>query len=265
MSLKITVEVDGQTEQQLTPLIAQFVAAYPQLLGNQGIGTQGQATQANAPDLPQSPDFYHDNSALLKQHIQQLMAQNQLLQQQVASTQQQLAGTPPAKALSPSAAQASQQPVTASAVTVPSGVPSGVSSVATGQSSAPLLPVQYRTRRRSLGLYRIKHSVVTLPARLWQALIWLAWGKEWLLLFVLLCGGFYGTLTLAPWLAERLWPPAEFVDSAGDAPGKAIEPEPEPETPAPEQTQENPMPAQPTTPASKAGSHPPPPPAFQQP
>ena len=261
MSFKITVEVDGQTEQQLTPLIAQFVAAYPQLLGSQTLGTQGQATQANAPDLPHSPDFYHDNSALLQQHIQQLMAQNQLLQQQVASTQQLLAGTPPAKALSPSPAEASQQPVTASAVTVASGVSSG----ATGPSSAPLLPVQYRTRRRSLGLHRIKHSVVTLPARLWQALIWLAWGKEWLLLFFLLCGGFYGTWTLAPWLAERAWPPAEFVDSAGDAPGKVIQPEPEPETPAPEQTQENPMPAQPTTPASKAGSHPPPPPAFQQP
>jgi len=260
MSLKITVEVDGQTEQQLTPLIAQVVAAYPQLLGS-----QGQTTQANTPDLPHSPDFYHDNSALLQRHIQQLMAQNQLLQQQVASTQQLLAGTPPAKALLPSAAQASQQPVSASAVTVSSGVSSGVPSGATGQSSAPLLPVQYRTRRSSLGLYRIRHSVVTLSARLWQALIWLAWGKEWLLLFFLLCGGFYGTWTLAPWLAERAWPPAEFVDSAGDAPGKVIQPEPEPETPAPEQMQENPMPAQPTTPASKAGSHPPPPPAFQQP
>jgi hypothetical protein len=235
MSLKITIEVDGQTEQQLAPVIGQFVARHPQGLG---IG-------ANASEVNQPLSLAHDNPALLQQQIQQLTAQNQLLQAQVNHSQRLLAGVLPAALLSQAAD--SQQAVTASALTVsPSETP-------------PLLPVRYQSDTRLR--YRLRRSLVGLPKRLWQALLWLALGREWLWLFLLLCGGMYGTLSLAPRLADHLWPPPEFVDSAGDTPGETVTPEPAPEQPE----EKAPNPAPPASPTSKAGSHPPPPPAFQQP
>jgi ABC-type transporter Mla subunit MlaD len=90
MSLKITIEVTGQTEQQLAPVVSQFVARHPDLLG---MGTQTRALGQN-----NAQDFYRDNSALLQQHIQELTAQNQRLQAQVTDSQRLIAGSPPAQA-----------------------------------------------------------------------------------------------------------------------------------------------------------------------
>lgn len=241
MSLKITVEVDGQSEQQLAPGMGQWVARHSEWLKAQG--------KAAAP--PDSSGFYRKNSALLQQQIQQLMAQNQRLQEQVSQSQRLLAGIPDPKALLPQAADANRA-LTASAVAVSrddSKVP-------------PPLPAQYQSGKAAITRYRLKHSLVRLPLSLWRLLIWVAFGKEWLLLFLLFCGGMYGTLTLAPRIAERLWPPPEFVDSADDAPGTVMTPKPQTASPEPEKA---PATAQPVSPTSKAGSHPPPPPAFQQP
>ena len=80
MSLKITVEVDGQTEQQIAPVVAPFVA---RLAMRHPEWTQVDK-QGRSPGQVQVRDFHHDNSALLQQHIQQLTAQNKLLQQQVS-------------------------------------------------------------------------------------------------------------------------------------------------------------------------------------
>ena len=247
MSLKITVEVDGQTEQQLTPVIGQLVARHPEWL----------VTQKPAPEQPHSRDFYHDNSALLQQHIQQLTEQNKLLQAQVSYSQRLLEGVPQAKALLPRAAE---RAITAPAVSA--------SPNEKEPSAPPPLPTQYQSGSGDI-LYRIRRSLVEMPARLWQALVWLAFGKEWLLLFLLLCGGTYGALTVAPKLAHRLWPQPEFVDSAGvgsaeSGPGDIATPEPENSN----QQEKAPPASKPTaspSPTSKAGSHPPPPPAFEQP
>jgi hypothetical protein len=189
MSLKITVEVDGQSEQQLAPLLAQAVTCHPEWFGLD--------TPAKPPEL-NLRDFYHDNSALLQQHIQQLTAQNKLLQAQVTHSQRLLAGVPQAKALSPAATD-SRRAVTASAVVAAPG----------SNEAPPLLPVQYQLNRAELSLYRLKRLANQLPTRLWQALIGLTLGREWLLLFLLMCGGMYGALRVAPKLAD-LWPPAEF-------------------------------------------------------
>ena len=110
--------------------------------------------------------------------------------------------------------------------------------------------------------------------RLWRSFIWLV-TNEWLLLFLLLCGGTYGVLTIAPWVSNQLWPPPEFVDSAKEGPGGTAEPEPtdgggkegaertSADSPAAETIPVTPQ--LPVLPTSKAGSHPSPPPAFQQP
>jgi hypothetical protein len=246
MSLKITVEVDGQSEQQLTPLLAQWAAHHPAWLGL--------SVQKPADELAPSRDFYYENPALLQQQIQQLIAQNQLLQEQVTHSQRLLAGGPQAKALLPAATD-SQRALTAPAV-----------AAATGSSETPpLLPIQYQLRRGEILPDRLKRLAKQLPARLWQTLIWLTLGREWLLLFLLMCGGMYGALRVAPKLSD-LWPPPEFVDSAGSAPGDTVTPErrkkeavsKEPASKEPASKE-----PQPTSSSSKAGSHPPPPPAFQ--
>lgn len=249
MSLKITIEVDGQTEQQLTPVIGQLVARHPEWL----------SAQPSAPEETHSRDFYHDNSVVLQQHIQQLTEQNKLLQAQVSYSQRLLAGVPQVKALLPGAANSRQTTPAVSA-----------SDDDNEPSAPPPLPIQYQSVSGEIALHQLRRSLLKLPARLWQALVWLAFGKEWLVLFLLLCGGTYGALTVAPKLAHRLWPPPEFVDSAGvgsaeSGPGDIVTPEPEspdpkekaPPTPKPTASTSSP------SPTSKAGSHPPPPPAFQ--
>jgi hypothetical protein len=241
MSLKITVEVDGQSEQQLAPLLAQVVTCHPEWFG---------MDRPAKPPEPSSRDFYHDNSVLLLQLVQQLTAQNELLQAQVTHSQRLLAGVPPAKALSPAATD-SQRAGTASAV-----------AAATASNEAPpLLPVQYQLNRGEFSLYRFKRLAEQLPARLWQTLIWLTLGREWLLLFLLMCGGMYGVLSIAPKLAD-LWPAPEFVDSAGSAPGDAVAPERREKKEASKESASSAP--QPALPSSKAGTHPPPPPAFRQ-
>ena len=77
MSLKITIEVDGQTEQQLAPVIEQLAAYLPAHASPE----MGSSTQAH----------YHENAALLQQQIQQLVAQNQLLKAQSSYPQPRLA------------------------------------------------------------------------------------------------------------------------------------------------------------------------------
>ena len=235
MSLKITVEVDGQSEQQLVPVMGQWVARHSDWLKAQG--------HVSAPT--DASNFYHENTALLQQQIQQLMAQNKLLQQQVSQSQRLLAGAPQPYALTQ--ADDSQRAIAASAV-----APSYDESEA-----PPLLPMQYQLTQGEVLRDRFQRLAIQLPTRLWQSLIWLTFGKKWLLLLLLLCSGVSSAFVLA----SRLWPPPEFIDSSGGSPGTVVTPEPMPESPEPEAIE----PAQPTSPTSKAGSHPPPPPAFQQP
>ena len=235
MSLKITVEVDGQSEHQLAPVVGQWVARHSESL----------ATQNDVSAPTYSSDFYHENAALLQQQIQQLMAQNKLLQQQVSQSQRLLAGAPQPYALPQ--ADDSQREIAASAV-----APSYDKSAA-----PPLLPMQYQLTQGEVLRDRFQRLAIQLPARLWQTLIWLAFGKEWLLLLLLLCSGLSGTFILA----SRRWPPPEFIDSSGGSPGTVVTPEPMPKSAEPKET----APTQPALPTSKAGSHPPPPPAFQQP
>ena len=242
MSLKVTFEVDGQTEQQIAPVVARWVARHPEWIGD--------GTQEPAPAQPQVRDFRHDNAALLQQHIQQLTAQNKLLQQQVSYSQRLLAGAAKPKAMLPPAAD-SKQVVTDSAV--------AVSDVKNEQSAVPPLPAQYRTNRSTVVFQRLGRSLGRMPSRLWRSLIWLCFGSEWLLLFLLLSGGTYGILSVAPVLSNRLWPQPEFVES-DDGPGDAAEP-----TDESVEEENAPTSAQPAPPTSKAGSHPAPPPAFQQP
>ena len=242
MSLKVTFEVDGQTEQQIAPVVAQWVARHPEWIGA--------SAQEPAPAQPQARDFHHDNAALLQQHIQQLTTQNKLLQQQVSYSQRLLTGAVQPKAMLPPATDA-KQVVTDSAVAVSDG--------RNEQRAAPPLPAQYRTSRSTVVFQRIGRSLGRMPSRLWRSLIWLCFGSEWLLLFLLLSGGTYGILSIAPVLSNKLWPPPEFVES-DDGPGNATEP-----TDESAEEENPPTSAQPASPTSKAGSHPAPPPAFQQP
>jgi hypothetical protein len=239
MSFKITIEVDGQTEQQLAPLLSRAVALNPELLAGTGL---------NRAEV----GFYADNSALLQQQNQQLIAQNQRLQAQVMDSQRLLAGSPPAQAL------VTQAPVAARTVTAPV-----VPHRADAPTAPPLLPVQYRSDK--ITLKRIKRKLNRLPVRCWQGLLWLTFGRKWLLVFLLLCGGMNGVLTLAPKLTDSLWPPPEFVDTAEENPGAATAPESSEEKTPESSAEEAPKQTSSTSPTSKAGSHPAPPPAFQQP
>jgi hypothetical protein len=126
-----------------------------------------------------------------------------------------------------------------------------------------LLPVQYRSGK--LTLKQLKCKLSRLPVRCWQGLLWLTFGRKWLLLFLLLCGGMNGVLILAPKLTDSLWPPPEFVDAAEEGPGAATTPESSEEKTPESSAEKAPKQTSSTSPTSKAGSHPAPPPAFQQP
>ena len=233
MSLKITVELDGHTEQELMPVIRQVAKRHPELFGS---------------ELPAPVEGrYVENSALLQQQIQQLMVQNRLLQAQLADAQKVLPPAPGAKALPPGVAPSTQ----------------------------PTLPARYRTKRRegeqSLAR-RARRAASQLTSRSWRLLVWLCLGKEWLLIFLLLTGAMLGGRALVPKLSELLLAP-EFTESTDGGPGQTVSPEEDSEEraeqraehsatdgKAPQTTQPT---TQPTNPASKAGSHPPPPPAFQ--
>ena len=257
MSLKITIEVDGQTEQQLAPIVGQLATRYPDLLATEN-------AQVPAATNPTKQSFYHENAALLQQQIQQLVAQNQLLKAQ---------STPPQPRLAAAASTSN------SAIPIPLDV------------QPPALPVQYQATPRDRTRYQLQRAAQRLGQclgqclsqrmgqRLWQAVVWLSFGKTWLAVLLLFGGGLYGTLKLAPKLADRLASPPEFVDTTTESgPGDVVTPEPAdpPAAPSPEAPASAPAsssltdrsPADrsstpPPTPASKAGSHPPPPPAFQ--
>jgi len=255
MSLKITIEVDGQTEQQLAPIIGQLAARYPGLLATEN-------AQVPAATNPTEQSFYHENAALLQQQIQQLVTQNQLLKAQSTTPQPRLAA----------AASTSN-----SAIPIPLDV----------QPQPPALPVQYQPTPRGRTRYQLQRAAQRLGPflgqccgprtvqktgqRLWQAVVWLSFGKAWLAGLLLFGGGLYGTLKLAPKLADRLASPPEFVDTTESGPGDVVTPAPAdppaaaPAAPSPEAPASAPADSStpPPTPASKAGSHPPPPPAFQ--
>ena len=254
MSLKITVEVDGQSEQQMMPIVAQFVA-WQSAQSKAQTDVEDKPADGRSHELGDRLGFYHDNSALLQQHIQQLAQQNRLLQAQLSQNQsqqqQRLAGAPAAKALPPAEPSAS---TLSAEVTVEADAPASPP-----MSTPPMLPAQYRTGkgvrvRRRLGRW--------LRSRWRQA----APHQQRLLLFLMMCGLTYGVLSRLPRLVEQLWRTPEFVDSAKRLPGDVATPDSqqngqpkESETDAPAQ------PKAPASPTSKAGSHPPPPPAFQQP
>ena len=237
MSLKITIEVDGQTEQQLAPIIGQLAARYPGLLATEN-------AQVPAATNPTEQSFYHENAALLQQQIQQLVTQNQLLKAQ---------STPPQPRLAAAASTSN------SAIPIPLDV------------QPPALPVQYQPTPRGRTRYQLQRVARFLGQRtgqrLWQAVVWLSFGKAWLAGLLLFGGGLYGTLKFAPKLADRLASPPEFVDTTESGPGDVVTPEPadRPAAPSPEAPASSPTDSStpPPTPASKAGSHPPPPPAFQ--
>ena len=245
MSLKITIEVDGQTEQQLAPVIEQLATYLPAHASPE----RGSSTQAH----------YHENAALLQQQIQQLVAQNQLLKAQSSYPQPRLA---------------------AAASTSNSAIPVLL------DMQPPALPVQYQATPRGRTRYQLQRAAQRLGQccgprtvqrtgqRLWQAVVWLSFGKTWLAVLLLFGGGLYGTLKLAPKLADRLASPPEFVDTTTESgPGDVVTPEPAaapaaaPAAPSPEAPASSPADSSSSTPApapaSKAGSHPPPPPAFQ--
>ena len=254
MSLKITIEVDGQTEQQLAPLVSQLAARPPRW---SGMADEDASNLSD--DRPVTRD---DSSALLQQHIQQLTAQNQQLQTLLSNSQRLLAGTPTAKALAQ--ASDSTQPIS------DKGLAKDTSASSSPPSEPPVLPMQYQMRHRHLAAWRMGRSLSKLPAQLWRTLRWRSPKTKRLLLFLLMCGFTYALLAEIPRLQEQFWPTPEFVDSNGSGPGDAAPAKSDSE---PEVIQPNRPPAQtspssstsPSSPTSKAGSHPPPPPAFQQP
>lgn len=249
MSLKITVELDGQTEQQIAPVVARWVANHPEWIG---VGADADDRRRSPAQLQGQP-FHHDNSALLQQHIQRLANQNKLLQEQLSYSQRLLAGVPSAKAL-PAAEQAKA---------------TGSTTERTQRAHpTPTLPVQYRHSHRSGALYQIQRPFRATARGCGRSLVWLWRQKGWLLIFLLMSGMMYGVLAVAPIIADLLWKPPELVESPDSSPGNTANSEPPTETPeqsAPPTNQSgeaanNP----PIAPTSKAGSHPPPPPAFQQ-
>ena len=256
MSLKITVEVDGQSEQQMMPVVAQFVA-WQSAQSKAQTDVEDKPADGRSHERANCLGCYHDNSALLQQHIQQLAQQNRLLQAQLSQhqSQQRLAGAPAAKALPPAEPSAS---TLSAEVTVEADAPASPP-----MSTPPMLPAQYRTGkgvrvRRRLGRWLRSRWRQTAPH------------QQRLLLFLLMCGLTYGVLSRLPRLVEQLWRTPEFVDSAKRLPGDVATPDSQQngqQNSQPEASKAD-SPAQPTAPASptsKAGSHPPPPPAFQQP
>lgn len=255
MGFKITLEVDGQTEQQLAPIVSRIMALHPELR-SEGAGN---------PVRP-NHSFYHENSALLQQHVQQLTHQNKLLQEQLSYSQRLLAGAPASKALPAQIAVPVDQQQNTSLV--------NETTVRTASVSPPL-PARYQRRSNIRSLEQMKRPFKATAQGFGKLLLWTWQGKGWPLIFLLMSGMMYGSLSVAPLIANRLWKPPEFVDSPKSGPGDTVSPT----NSASDKTAEtegkrgstgssaNPSGEaihHPATPASKAGSHSPPPPAFQQ-
>lgn len=246
MSLKVTVEVDGQSEQQLAPVIGQMMARH----------SKGLDAPENNAEPTEMRDFYLDQSALLQQ-VQQLVAQNQRLQVQLTQSQRLLAGTPAAKAFLPSPEQSARSPAT-------SGSAADSAAALEPTTTAPPLPAQYQTGHIILRLSRLQKLLVKLPAQLWRKLVWISFGQEWLLVFLLLCSGLSGTWAIALKITKQLKATPEFVESADDGPGESA-PTKREESAAVENPAETAPPSSLAAPTNKAGSHPAPPPAFASP
>ena len=246
MSLKVTIEVDGQTERQLTPVIGLALARY----------SRGLDAQEKTAEPTQMHRVYPDQSALLQQ-VQQLVTQNQMLQVQLSQSQRLLAGAPAAKAFLTSAEQSTRSHAASE--------DTASHSADARAPTAPPLPAQYQTGRSTVILGRVRRSLVKLPVRLWRSLVWCSFGQEWLLVFLLLCGGLYGAWTVGFKLTQRLIAVPEFVESADDGPGDTAAPENGAGAAAENPADTAPPQTSPAAPTSKAGSHPPPPPAFEAP
>ena len=244
MSLKVTIEVNGQTEQQLTPVIGQVLARY-----SRGLDAQ----ESNA-EPTQMHRVYPDQSALLQQ-VQQLVTQNQMLQVQLSQSQRLLAGVPAAKAFLPTPKQ------TASSSDPSTVAVSHSADASEPRTTVPALPARYQTGRSTLIRSRLQRS----PAQLWRSLVWLSFGQEWLLLLLLLGGGLYGAWAIGFNFAERFIVVPEFVESADDGPGDTAAPKNGASKADETSTDTAPSQSSPASPTSKAGSHPPPPPAFEAP
>lgn len=254
MSLKITIEVDGKSEQQLAPAL------------NRLANVQGERT-------PQP--FFHENTALMLQQVQQLMKQNQLLQAQVScQMSKQLPSTGlAAKALRSASGESNR------ALPVQVMPPENASG-----SKRPRLPAQYQLSHTQQLMYRAKCCALFLPRQLWQGLVWMAFGKVWLALALLLGSGLLGALHIAPMISKRFPPPRSMAtppasrspaaQSFKEGPGQTV---PSTDTPPgdvdinpPDQTR-----AQTASPAdaqaidtdlpipATIGQHPPPPPTFE--
>ena len=212
MSLKITLELNGQSEQQFAPVVGSLAARYPELLGNSAPETVA---------TPATPNLYHENPALLQQaaqqQIQQLAAQNRQLQAQVAYGQQRLAAARPQAQLNPASSPARS----------PAGNPPQAKDSHRAGTAAPTLPAQYQAQQRAIALWRCRKLCRTLaapPVWLWRGLRRIAPSRthmEWGLLFLLLCGGVYGTVEFAPRLASWLFPRPEFSEATDGSPGEA--------------------------------------------
>lgn len=102
MSLKITIEVDGTSEQQIAPTLGHTLTQFTR--------TSSHAAHLPSPKNPQA-NLTHENTAALQQAIRQLVLQNQQLQAQ-AYAQQQLAPAHqlPAAAQKAPAAQPNRRP-----------------------------------------------------------------------------------------------------------------------------------------------------------
>ena len=129
MALKITIEVDGQTEAQLAPVVGKLVAQSPGLLA----GVDAQDSQP-----PHSPEhlFYQENAAVLQQQIQQLIRQKQQLQLQLSGQQPRLAGVPEARALLAVSSTTSKHPE-----------PPEPKGAAAPKKQRPKLPLRYQPGR----------------------------------------------------------------------------------------------------------------------
>lgn len=257
MSLKVTVEVDGQSEQQIAPVMARFAALCSQASIHQESNQPGLNKQAQSVEATHSTDCYRDSSALLNQ-TQQLMAQNQRLQEQLSQSQRLLAGTPAAKALLSQADDSEQR----DAVSVDAKSATASTATDSQNSQPPALPTQYQTGRASAVCRRLKRRLLALTRQQWGVFQ----PQQWLL-FLLMCGVAYGALALWPKLIEQLGSKPEFVESAQERPGEVapIQGNAQTEGPKAVQSDRSPQPTAPDPPTSKAGSHPPPPPAFQPP
>lgn len=266
MSLKITLEVDGQSEHQLAPVLGQLVEGYcPQSQSQSG-------QQQNAE--PYSSRLSHENPALLREQIQQLTAQNNLLEVQLSGRL--LAPALPPGVSNPSGAKAIER--------WPSGHPKHSAS-ASAQNlsqpaasarvevmSGPALPVQYQPTPKAVALHLLKRSTLGVAQRLWQLLVKLSFGQEWVIWLLLLCAGLYGSFRLADEIGARLPPrSAESVDSVEEpaqsvegAPGESLEKSSDDRSVTDQASEAVQEPASaPSPPSSKAGSNPPPPPAFE--